>query len=341
MVPRGRWSPRKVRLRRSSFSDSQQLNDGIVGFHWQSDTETMMMIMKRRYLVLIAVTFCARLAAASAKVDLVANPASTLAGLSVTLQARVVTGEQRMTLSPLVRIRVTPWLSEPFLAKWGNGKDYDRFDLVNESDLIIPPHTTKNLFVAPRDFGSASWAVDERVTTPGRYQIEMLLYSPDDLTTADVTTSPVVLEVRSPSSRDAEILRAVLSGKLGAPLAEEVLARAPESPYMPYLFGFLFRGTGVERIALFRRIVNLHPNSPMTPRVRLWIASLYESESRASFDVGHDLEEAVRLAELERETLDSVARGTNEWARAKALRRLDDGIPNRAAYIELQRRQQK
>jgi hypothetical protein len=221
----------------------------------------------------------------------------------------------------------------PFVAKWGNGKDYGELDVVNR-ELSVSAATPIDFFVVPRNLDNPSWALDERLSEPGQYQLEVLLYQKGDLESPIAVSTPASLKIESPNSRDCDIWQRMSSGKSRREIAEDVLANSPESAYLPYLTGSLFRDTNAERIEMFRRIVNLHPNSPLTPSLNLWLAVLYEFESRTVFSVENDLDKAVSLATKERAILDAVMRGSDPWARMKARRILDDGIPTRESFLE-------
>jgi hypothetical protein len=271
-------------------------------------------------------------ASSAVRAELTIFPGRTLPGLSVELYARVTT-DSPVVLSRLVRVRVTAHNVAPFVAKWGNGKDYGEMDVVDH-ELSASARTSTDVFVVPRNLDNPSWALDERLSEPGEYQLEVLLYRQGDLESPVAVSTPASLKIESPNPRDREIWQRVSSGKCRREVAEDVLANSPESTYLPYLTGSMFRDTNAQRIEMFRRIVNLHPNSPLTPSLNLWLAVLCEFESRTVFSVENDLDKAVSLAIKERAILDAIVRGSDPWARMKARRTLDDGIPTRETLLE-------
>lgn len=290
------------------------------------------------WLTAAFVLLIGQVAPAALHVELSVNPERTLPGLSVYLRAHVMNDGSPVTVARVARVRVTPRNGEPFLAMYIEERYEVALDVVDDGDLMVGAGDSVDLFVAPQDFARRSWALDPRVAVPGRYSIEMILYDADDTRTPLAVSTKASLEVRAPEPRDAEIWNAVLSGKGGSELFEAVLRDSPESPYLPYLSGWLFRDTNEKRIAGFRRLISLHPASPLTSRLQLWLATLYESESYTSFSMNHDIDAAAQVAENERTILEKLANGNDEWAKRKAQHKLDDGIPTRAGFIELKKR---
>lgn len=281
--------------------------------------------------------FVSNAASATVQAHLSLNPTRTLPGLSVYVRTHVQNDDSQLTLARLVRVRVTPDQGEAFLATWGNGKDYGALDIIDDRDLTLEVSNSVDLFLAPKDLANSSWALDRRLV-PGRYTIELIFYAAEDTHEPLTVSSPASLEISQPNQRDAEIWAAVSSHKGGPELADAVLRNSPDSPYLPYLAGWFLRDTQEERIAVFRQVVDLHPNSPMASRLRLWLAKLYEDASTTSFSKTHDVDAAARIAESERTILENLVHGKDEWGKLNARRILDNGIPTRAGYLEMKRR---
>lgn len=288
-------------------------------------------------LAALAVLLSGHVAPAALHVELSVNPTQTLPGLDVYLKAHVVNDGPQVTLARVVHLRFTPAGGEPFIAVWADNRKAISLDIVDDRDLTVGTSEAVDLFVVP-DFMRRSWALDRRVAVPGSYSVEMVLFDADDTHAPLAVSTKASLEVRAPAQHDAEILDALSSGKGGPELFESVLRDSPQSPYLPYLSEWLLRDTNEKRIAGFRQVISFHPDSPMTPRLELWVAKLYETESFASFSENHDVDLAAQIAGNERTILERLANGNNEWARRKAQHWLDDGIPTRAAFIELKKR---
>lgn len=265
--------------------------------------------------------------------ELSLRPRVALPGQSVEMHLRLVTRDSSIQMSRVVRIRVVPPSGNAFIAKWTPNADYGLLDIVDERDLFVSPHTVADFYLEPRFFGSPSWSTDLRLMAVGTYGLQMLFYESGN-TVAPIGESSVVrFDVSQPDGDDSRIVQRLIDGTVDSAFAEAMLEQSPHSTYVPYLLGFIRRDALSERIKVCEHVLSIHPNTPLGAALRLWIATLYDSESRTVFAVRHDLDAAASLAERERTILDLMRTESSEWGRAIARRTLDDGIPSRESFV--------
>ena len=272
------------------------------------------------------------------QVSLSISPSKTLPGLSVPLALRIRTGASAVELAPRVRVRATSPTGESFIAHWADRVESGplEFGLTDEEDdrFIIPANSTVELTVPAVSFMQESWAHDGRlVTTPGKWQIEVLVY--DRLGESDVVSSPATLEIETPPARDVWIWQALQRGEMLS-IAEKVFVEQPDSAYFPYLSTAVRRYSSLDKIAIISRAIELHPNSPVIPDLRYGIAYYYGSEADRVFAIEADLEKAVALAEKGRSELTRLKNGKDAWSRLKGNQKLGE-FPSREYFLELQR----
>jgi hypothetical protein len=309
--------------------------------------------MKRKLIVtMIAIALLAGgtavAAPATLQVSLSITPDTTLPGLSVPLAIRVRNGARALVLAPSVRVRATSPIGETFFAIWGDrltGGELE-FGLTDEEDtrFILPAKATVELEVPALDLSRHSWALDHRLLAlPGEWTLEVLLYEDQDYATEDPEpagiSNPVKLTIETPTGRDVPIWEAIRGrgGEFGMGISEKVLAEQPESRYFPYLSTIISRYAVLDRVAIVSRAIELHPNSPVVPRLRYAMALGYRMEADRIFDEEGDVEKATALADKGRAELTRLKNSKSAWSRLIGHRKLCCKYVSREYFLELQR----
>jgi len=278
------------------------------------------------------------------QVDLRIEPNRTLPGLAVALQLKAKNGARAIELSPLVRVQATSPSGESFVMDWGEGVDSGELDLgVGAEDdprFILRANATVNLAVPALDLSRPSWALDQRMLAlPGDWTLRVMLYANQGEEDGDpepaAISNPAKLTIEAPSGRDVEILEAIQRREYWG-IAEKLLTEREDSKYFPYLSTCLARRSLPEQITIIERAIQLHPTSPVVPRLRYAIAMGYGSEADRVFDEEEDLEKAVALAEKGRSQLKHLTDSKDTWSTIKAREKLDD-FPSRGYFADLER----
>lgn len=309
--------------------------------------------MRRKLIVtMIAIALLAggRAVAAPAKiqVSLSISPATTLPGLSVPLALRIRNGARALELSPGVRVRATSPIGETFIATWGDGFTAGdlEFGITDEEDtrFILPANATVELEVPALDLSRPSWALDHRLLAlPGEWTLEVLLYEVQDHPTKNPepagVSNPVRLTIEMPTGRDVPIWEAIRGrgGDFGIGISEKVLAEQPESRYFPYLSTVISRYAILDQVAIISRAIELHPDSPVVPRLRYAMALGYGMAADRVFDEEGDIEKAAAFADKGRGELTRLKNGKSAWSRLIGHQKLCCEYVSREYFVELQR----
>jgi hypothetical protein len=286
------------------------------------------------------VTGAYAVAPAKVQVTLSLSPAKTLPGLAVPIALRIKNMGPPISLAPSVSLRFTgaPG-TEPFLVEWVDHHNFGRLDLGTDDDepLSVGLNETVDLGVPAFGLEQASWAFDPRLTEhPGAWRVEALLYdsrdSDDDPPVA--VSAPVTLTIETPTEGDVPIWKAFLKGESFA-IAEKVFTGQPDSAYMPYLAPLVVRQASLDKIAILRRAIMLHPDSPVVPWLRSGIVNHYIYQAGRVF-AEDDLEKAVAYSEQAREEVLRIAATPDPWSKLTGRKKLED-LPGRAYYTDRQR----
>jgi hypothetical protein len=285
-------------------------------------------------LALVLLLTLPQAATAAVKTTLTIGRPKTLPGLAIPLRIAIRNDGATLVLQPWAKVRVTPQNGDAFLAETepaSHPKTIVPFD-VEEERLTIAARGSAELELPVKDFKHGNWARDQRLWSPGRYRLEVLLYEADNDEPIAIS-NPVALDVVTPTERDTRILERL---KTNPSLEKELLASAPDSPYLPYILDTTSAPTTLDKIALIDSVLQKHPDTPAAPSLRYWTAILYASLSEEVFAIRDDLDQALAYAEQERRVAQALIDGDDLWGRTKG-RELLDRLPTRAGYLELRK----
>jgi len=305
--------------------------------------------MKRILIAVLAavllMTTSSSIAAAPAKIQIALSmsPDKTLPGLAVPLSLRVRNGGRAVELGRGIRVRATSPSGESFIASWGEGNDSGvlEFGPLDDDRFILPANTTADLEVPALDLSQLSWALDARLlAVPGQWTLQALLYvgdldSRDDRLEA-VASNPARLTIETPTGGDVPIWEAIQRGEARS-ISDSVLAERPESRYFPYLSTVIARYASLDKVAIISRAIELHPGSPVVPRLHEAVANYYRMEADRVWDTEGDFEKAVSLAEKGRSVLKSIESRRDTWSKRMAARKLCCEYVGREYFVELRR----
>lgn len=275
----------------------------------------------------------------SVRVTLSFLPARTLPGLSVPLSLTIKNSGAPIHLAPGIRLRFTGPGEAPFFAKWREG-EVGFLELGTEElydPLVIGTNETVEVGLSAVSLLDQSWASDPRLhDKPWTWRVEAFLYDMRDKgPTPLAISSPATLSIDPPSGDDAVAWEAIRAGFSEADLKKTL--EQPRSRYYPYVVSYAPTGDdGLQKIAVLRRAIELHPDTPVLPRLRAYIAELYASHARQIFSRERDVEKALTYSEKAREELQLLQRRPDAWSKLTARKRLEN-LEGREYYEWMQK----
>lgn len=295
--------------------------------------------------VLVALSVVASGAPRRMDVTLSIDRAETVLGLSVPLTLRIRNAGPPILLAQRARLRFTRPGGGSFIANKGvEGVEWfdievgpDDPDALSYDPLPIGTNQTVEVAIPAVPFGHPTWTRDTRLRDhPGVWNVEVLLY--DERDSADqplAVSSKATLSIVRPDERDMPIWDAIRR-KEYAIVAEKLYREQPESSLLPYLADHLPAAHPIKKAEMLRRIVELHPNSPLVPYLRSGIVYFLRAASDRVYGETYDVERAVALANEARAEAMKLSAAPDAWSKIEGKKRLKE-IPTRGYFDSLEK----
>jgi hypothetical protein len=226
----------------------------------------------------------------------------TIPSLPVTFRVAVTnTSSHAVALPRALAVRVIRPTGDVFWTDIGltQPQRWGGWPMAYENLHTLGPGETRIFELPAQDNG---FFRDDRLTKPGRYQLQLVLADGDETAPGAVLTNAVSISVQAPSGEDAAVWRwmnkiadkpwgVVEWARFRKELVQEVFDHHPGSQYAPFLY---FSQVVAATPAHLQQLTRYHDDGPFHDWIQSAVANAYIAIVRSEFDKPSDHRDATR-----------------------------------------------
>jgi hypothetical protein len=185
--------------------------------------------------------------------------------------------------------------------------------------IAIPPHGRKQVyFDYGPTLGENEFFHDDRLSEPGTFQLQLVLYVDNDDSLSEVPSNTVSLLVQQPSGADAAVWALLRQGSPthrwaaihwivgGNAAAEKIRREFPTSRYVPYVAALGHAASPSASVSFIDAALSQNPTPSLRDNLLLTKASFLNQISRDALYADRNLDVAMQLASEARTAYETV-----------------------------------